>query len=92
MLRRLLVLLTAALLAAAWLGGCASSGDGLSQHDKDKSNRAEEIIKKSGGNWDAVSKEDKDYLIKEIGYGNETNAKMFFLAESGQLHKGPTKK
>ena len=88
MLRKLLGLIATVGLATTILVGCSGGGDdGLSQKDKDKSTRTAQIVKKSGGKWDSVSQEDKDYLIKEIGYGSEYNAKMFFMAQSGQLRR-----
>lgn len=88
LLRRILIAATVVGLATTLLVGCGKADDGLSDKDRDKATRAQEIVKKSGGNWDSVSADDKAYLVKEIGYGNEYNAKMFFMAESGKLRNG----
>jgi hypothetical protein len=89
MLRKLLTLVAAVGLAAALVAGCGSGDDGLSEKDRTLANRADTIVKKAAGNWDALSKEDKDYLINEVGSGNEHSARMYFMAKSGQLRGKP---
>lgn len=74
---------------ALFLSGCGQGGgDGLSKEMVDVSNKSDQIIKSANGNWDSLSPEDKQYLIKEVGSGDEYNAKMYFSAKSGTLKQG----
>lgn len=72
------------------LAGCGQdkAGDGLSKEETQLGQKSDQIIKAANGSWDNLSAEDKEYLIKEIGYGNERNARMFFDAKSGNLKGG----
>lgn len=79
-------------LTVAAISGCGGpADDGLSKSDQTLVSRLDQIVKKSGGNWDALSADDKAYLVKEVGYGDERNAKMYFLSQTGGLkgHAGP---
>lgn len=77
--------------SVVFLSGCdQGGGDGLSKDQVELGQKSDQIIKAANGNWDNLSPEDKAYLIKEIGYGDEKNAKMFFNAKSGNLRRsGP---
>lgn len=76
----------AALVAAA---GC-SGGDnykGPPAETQQKSSRLEDIQKKTGGDWNKLSAEDKDYLVNTISHGSESTAKMLIEA-GGQTPQG----
>lgn len=89
MRRKAILLIFGALtMTSVLLTGCGESGgDGLSKDQVQLGQKSDEIIKAANGNWDNLSAEDKAYLIKEIGYGDENNAKMFFNAKSGNLKR-----
>ncbi len=78
------------LFASVLLAGCGQDGggDGLSKEETQLGLKSDEIIKSANGSWESLSAEDKAYLIKEIGYGDEKNARMFFDAKSGNLKGG----
>lgn len=85
------LLLMAVILASFILSaGCGQEkgGDGLSTKEVQIGTRTDQIIKLSGGNWENVSAEDKAYLVQEVGYGNERNARMFFDSMAGNLKGG----
>jgi hypothetical protein len=88
-----LLALSLLITSAIFVGGCQQGeGDGLTTEQVQLGQKSDEIIKAAKGSWDNLSPEDKEYLIKEIGYGDERNARMFFNAKSGNLRSsGPPK-
>lgn len=89
MRRQVSLCIALAISCVAFLAtGCGKSDDGLTAKDQELVSKSDQIIKKANGNWESLSPEDKAYLVKEIGYGNEHNAQMFFMAKSGKLKKG----
>jgi hypothetical protein len=50
--------------------------------------RVDQIIKTSGGDWNKVSPEDRDFLIRDIGKGSPISAQMTFNARAGGLRPG----
>lgn len=80
--------LALALLAALSLFGgvgCAPEDDGMKPAEKQVANRLDEITKKSGGDWEKLSAEEKEYMIKEVAQGSEQSARMLLQARGGRL-------
>jgi len=50
--------------------------------------RVDAIVQKSGGDWNKVSQEDRDYLIRDVGKGSPISGEMTFRAHAGTLHPG----
>jgi hypothetical protein len=71
--------------------GCQKPDDGMSAEQQKKTDRIDEIAKKSDGNWDKVSQEDRDYLLKNVTSGSESAAKMLLLGKAGKLGMGAGK-
>lgn len=71
-MKRLATLLIA---CAVVVSGCGS-GDGASEKTKEQSSRLNEIQTKTGGDWNKLTEEDKNYLVNELAHGNENSAKM----------------
>jgi hypothetical protein len=86
---RLMVAALIMVVAAALTMGCHSdAGQPLSDTQKTSADRLATISKSSGGDWDKVSQEDKDYLIKNLANGDEHTAKMLIAPPPG-AHGGP---
>ena len=68
---------TISLLGAALLffgfavAGCSQTQDTSSPDQQKQASRLSEITKKTGGDWNKLTPADKQYLIQEIGKGDE---------------------
>lgn len=79
-----------ALLFVAVLFGCApSNDDGVSDKDRQAASRLDEIVKKSGGDWEKISQGDRDYLVNEIAQGSEISAKKLVEGKAGKFNARP---
>ena len=67
-------------LVAAVLVGCARPE--AAQAPTGGEARVMELVKKAGGNWDALSAEEKTEMTRDLGKGNEQTAKVSFQARS----------
>jgi hypothetical protein len=67
-------------LVAAVLVGCA--GPEAAQAPTRGEARVMELVKKVGGNWDALSAEEKTEMTRDLGKGIEQTAKVSFQARS----------
>jgi len=75
--------LAAVLVSAAATGCHSDAGQPLTDTQKQGADRLATISKASGGDWDKVSQEDKDYLIKNVANGDEHTAKMLIAPPPG---------
>lgn len=83
-MKRILILCVLAL--GLVFAGCNSNNpgdDGIDSKGKATATRIDQIAKSSGGDWDKVTQEDKDYLLKE--FGGEQTAKMLLQSKAGKL-------
>lgn len=80
--RSLLPVVVSALLLVT--AGCRNQS-GLDQQQEAQAFRLESIVKTSGGEWDRLRPADRDYLVRELGHGSETSARMLFAAKAGKL-------
>lgn len=76
------ILLALTLLVSA-LTGCGSNDDGLTKEQRSTGDRVTQIMERSGGDWNALSPEDKKFLV-DLANGNEMAAQMQFNARSGR--------
>ncbi len=90
MVRKLLLLgcITASIGSGLLTTGCGKSDDGLSKEQETKSDRLDQIAKQSGGDWAKISQSDRDYLVQELGHGDEKSARMILMTKTGGF-KGP---
>lgn len=74
----------------ALTGGIGCNHDsGLNPTQEKTANRLDEIVKKSGGDWEKLSESDRDFLIKEVAHGNEQSARTLLTVKSRKLPTGP---
>ena len=52
------------------------SNDGSSAETKQQASRLAQIQEKSGGDWNKLSEEDRNYLVNDLAHGNEASARM----------------
>lgn len=71
-------------ICALSLIGCGSSNEGDNVAVPTTEMRVTELVKKSGGNWDALSDADKRDLIQSLGQGNEQTARVSFAARTSK--------
>lgn len=64
------------------LAGCHQDENALSPEEEKKSDRLDEIAKKTGGDWAKVTPEDKDYILKNLAH-DENSAKMLLMMKTG---------
>lgn len=71
--------------------GCADGGDGLTAEQQGVQDQFEAIMERSGGQWDRLSAEDRDYVVNKLSNGNEQAARRMFemRAERATAAKGP---
>ena len=89
--RLISTLVALSVLALIPITGCGKPDDGMNAEQQKKTDRIEEIAKKSDGDWNKVSQEDRDYLLKNVTGGSESSAKMLLLGKAGKLGGGPGK-
>lgn len=61
------------LLAAT---GCGEKDPGPSAETVQQSDRLSQIQKSTGGDWNKLTPEDRDYLVNTLAHGNEQSARM----------------
>ena len=84
-----MVLLGVCVLAMSAFAGCHSDkSEPLSTTQTQSANRLADITKKSGGDWEKVSPEDRDYILKNLAYGNERTARMLIAPPPGKAGAG----
>lgn len=81
--------LFAAVAALGLLGAGCSRDDGLKPEERKMASRLDEITKRSGGDWNKLSAEDRRYLIQDISRGSEQSARMLLMARGGRLRGTP---
>lgn len=84
------------LLAAAAAGslllsaGCAHQMEsGLSSEQKQQSSRLGEIAQRTGGDWDKLSPDERNFLVNEPSHGSEKSARMLLLGSAGKIGGRP---
>ena len=78
-MRNSLLILAVAVFTCA-LMGCGESVPPPSEKTQKESSRLQDIKQKSGGDWNKLTPEDKDYLVKTLAQGSESTARMLLGA------------
>lgn len=85
--RTLLIVALVVLAAVAGvvnLRACSNSSGGLSREQVQKADRLHDIAKRTGGDWNRLTPEEKQFLVNELAYGNEQSARMLLWGASRQ--------
>ncbi len=69
--------------------GCHKSGDDMTPTEQKQASRLDEIAKKTGGDWNKLTPEDRQYLVKDISQGSEQSARMLLSVKAGRLKATP---
>jgi len=88
-IRLWLALLAAAPALIPLAGGCRGKSDGLTQTQRETGDRLSRIAKRTDGDWNKLTAEERDFLVKEMSYGNEQSARMLLLAAAGKIGGRP---
>ena len=56
--------------------GCSKDDSAPSAETVKQADRLTQIQTKTGGDWDKLTPEDKNYLVNELSHGSESTAKM----------------
>ncbi|MBM3492912.1 MAG: hypothetical protein FJX72_01115 [Armatimonadetes bacterium] len=69
--------------------GCRKQDDGLTSSQRREGDRLSRIAKRTGGEWNKLTQEERTFLIKNLSYGNEGSARMLLLAAAGKIGGKP---
>lgn len=69
--------------------GCGRADDGLTAEQRATGDRLQEIARKTDGDWNKLSAEERDFLVNKLSYGNEASAKMLLLGAAGKIGGRP---
>ena len=69
---------------AVFLGGCSQNQNALDDNQQAMTNRLDELAKKSGGDWEKLSAEEKRYMIQDVSQGNERAARQLLEMKAGK--------
>jgi len=70
------------------LPGCRAD-DGLTAQQRATGNRLNEIARRTDGDWNKLTAEERDFLVHKLSYGNEASAKMLLLGAAGKIGGKP---
>jgi hypothetical protein len=76
-----------ALFGSFALLGCGEKPPEPSKETTQQSDRLTKIRESSGGDWNKVSESDKEWIIKDLCFGNEGSAKLM-IAPAGKKPGG----
>lgn len=71
------------LVTAVLCAGCGGKGESLSKQQQQDSARLGEIGKRTGGDWNKATPDERHFLIG-LGYGSESSAKMILYGAAGK--------
>jgi hypothetical protein len=74
-----------ALILALALVGCTKNDRGLTDDQRASSDRLGVIATRTQGEWDRLTPEERDFLVKELSHGSEQSARMLLLSASGKV-------
>lgn len=75
-------------LFPVFLPGCRAD-DGLTAEQRATGDRLQEIARKTDGDWNKLTAEERDFLVNKLSYGNEASAKMLLLGAAGKIGGRP---
>lgn len=79
-----LIIVLAAVAMVVNLRACTNSSGGLSREQVQRADRLHEIAKRTGGDWNKLTPEEKQFLVNDLAYGNEQSARMLLWGASRQ--------
>gem|GEM_PF-1316693 len=85
-------LLPAAACCSVLFGGVGCSRqnkDGITTEQRQTGDRLSEIAKRTGGDWNKLTPEERAFLVDKMSYGNEQSARMLLLAAAGKIGGRP---
>jgi hypothetical protein len=59
--------------------------DGLNADERAATDRLYTIAKRTDGDWNKLTADERSFLLKDVAHGSEATAKMLLLAKSGKL-------
>ena len=83
------IVVAAAVLILPGLVGCRGQQDGLTSTQRESGDRLSRIAKRTDGDWAKLTDEERNFLIKDLSYGNEQSARMLLLAAAGKIGGKP---
>jgi hypothetical protein len=69
--------------------GCRKQADGLTQVQRQSGDRLSQIAKRTNGDWNKLTPEERAFLVRDLSYGNEQSARMLLLAAAGKIGGRP---
>lgn len=69
--------------------GCRNQDDGLTSAQRQSGDRLSRIAKRTDGDWNKLTPEERAFIIKDLAYGNENSARMLLLAAAGKIGGRP---
>ncbi len=79
-----LIIVLAGVAVVVNLRTCSDSTGGLSTEQVQQADRLHAIAKRTGGDWNKLTPEEKQFLVNELAYGNEQSARMLLWGASRQ--------
>lgn len=83
------ILVAAATLMLPPLVGCKGQRDGLTSQQRESGDRLSRIAKRTDGDWNKLTEDERAFLVKDLSYGNEQSARMLLLAAAGKIGSKP---
>lgn len=63
--------------------GCGDKPDPIAQEELKQESKIKEIVTRSGGKWENLSTEDRNYIVNELNSGSEEGGRRFYEAAAG---------
>ncbi len=79
-----LIVALAAVAVAVNLRACSPPSDNLPREQVQRANRLHEIARRTGGDWNRLTPDEKQFLVNELAHGNEQSARMLLWGASRQ--------
>jgi len=69
--------------------GCGNKDDGLTGKQRESGDRLSQIAKRTDGDWNKLTADERTFLVKDLSYGSEQSARMLLLAAAGKIGGRP---
>lgn len=79
-----LIIVLAGVAVVVNLRACSNASGGLSTEQVQQADRLHEMARRTGGDWNKLTPEEKQFLVNELAYGNEQSARMLLWGASRQ--------
>ena len=70
---------------ALGLAGCGRPASDLNPAQQGQSDRLGQIAKRTDGDWNRLTEEERRFLVTDLAYGNENSARMLLLSAAGKV-------